>query len=244
MTQTKTIVVLKTEGVGCDAYAEAICAKGFNALVESVLGIDYLNTDFPSLRPDTALVFTSAHGVESFVRYNSGRDHPVFAVGDNSAQAALSAGFTNVISAQGDVRDLADVMIKLSEKTPLISPIYVRAEDISYDFKEILREKGINMREIIGYRAVEVEKLSIKLLHALDNNEIKAVMFFSARGAECFSSLIQQYGRVTRLKSAKALCIASSVVKSVSVLPFETIQIANRTDRHGMMELIDNFSIL
>ena len=57
--------------------------------------------------PFAALAFTSVNGVAAFAALTPRRDRPVFAVGDATAQAAHDAGFADVLSASGDLRDLA-----------------------------------------------------------------------------------------------------------------------------------------
>ncbi len=237
------VAILKSSGDGDSLYDEAVRKAGFVPLFEPMLKIEYIRMELPEIKEDTLLIFTSAHGVESFVRCHAARTNPVCTVGDDTAQAAKLARFENIVSAKGDGHALSELLIQRHAQTPLISPIYVRATEISYDLASNLYEKGIFLQEIVGYQAHNVQNLSIKMLQALDKGKIKAVLLFSARGAQCFADLIEQYGRQNRLKAVQALCIAPSVLKSVSVLPFKDIQIAKSPDRHGMMELIENISI-
>jgi uroporphyrinogen-III synthase len=58
-----------------------------------------------------ALAFTSVNGVLAFADLCPDRGLPVFAVGDTTAQAARAAGFGLVVSAEGDVDDLARVIV-------------------------------------------------------------------------------------------------------------------------------------
>ena len=237
------VAILKSSSGGDGSYEEAVRRAGFIPLFEPMLKAEYVSMELPEIKENTSLVFTSAHGVESFVRCHAARSNAVYTVGDDTAQAARTAGFEHIISAKGDVGALAGLLIQQHAQTPLISYIYVRAEEISQDLAVNLCESGIFLQEIVGYRANNVQNLSIMMLQALDKGQIKAVLLFSARGAQCFAELLEQYDRESRLKTVQALCIAPSVLKSVSVLPFKDIHIANGPDRHGMMELIENISI-
>lgn len=222
--------------------AEAIRAQNFEPLAEPVLAVGFLDADFSLIDAEDMLVFTSAHGVEAFARGCDLRSNAVYVVGKNTAEAAGLAGFERIETGAGTVADLAKDLVA-EYKTTLKPLIYVRAADISYDLKGFLTENGVEMREIIAYRADPAQNLSIKLLHALDRGQIKAVCVFSARGGQVFADLIEQYGRTVRLKTVMALCLSEHVVQSVSVLPFLRCVVAPTPDRHGMIKLVEDISI-
>lgn len=236
-----TVLILKTSD-NISEVADAIKAKGFEAMEEAILKVEYLENEFPVLEPGRALIFTSPNGVRAFARKVAGRTHPVYTVGPNTADEAKAVGFDAVESGGGTLIDLADFLINLP-KEKLFSPFYVRAEDVSGDLGGILGKSSIHLDEFIAYRAVPADNLSLNLLQKLDRREIKAIMFFSRRGAKTFGELAEQYGRLGRLKGIKALCISDGVVESVSVLPFEAALAAKTPDRYGMIELLEKLSI-
>lgn len=236
------ILITKTEDDSTELSA-AVRKAGFEPMVEPMLAIDYVEEGWPDISESTPLIFTSSHGVQSFARKNAGRTHPVYTVGTGTAETARLMGFSNVSTAAGTVQDLAE-MLTLLPKTALISGIYVRAADISQDLKQILAKNDVLIDEFTGYKANPVENLSLNLLKALDNREIYAVLLFSNRGGRVFAELVEQYGRSVRLKQTKALCISDSVLKSVSVLPFQRGLVARTPDRYGMMELLEGISVI
>jgi uroporphyrinogen-III synthase len=237
----KQILITKTADDSTD-ISEAVRKAGFEPLWEPMLEIEYIEEGWPDLRPDVPLIFTSSHSVQAFALYNEGRAHPVYTVGRNTADTARSQGFADIRVAAATAEDLAELLSRLPEKD-LISAIYIRAEDVSRDLRQILIKNGVGIAEFTGYRANPVENLSLNLLKSLDNREIYAVMFFSNRGAQVFAELSEQYDRTSRLKPIKALCISDSVLKSVSVLPFQQALVARTPDRYGMMELLENISV-
>ncbi len=236
-----TILILRSEE-DSEELAEAIRAMGFEPFAEPVLSIEYLDAELSETGEGRPLIFTSAHGVRAFARLDTHRGHPVFTVGSNTADEAREQGFTDIRNAEGTAEDLMDLLL-LAHKTGLTTPVYMRAEDVSKNLKEILAKNGMNIEEFILYRANLAQNLSISLLKKLDNREIKAVMVFSARGGRIFSELVEQYDRTHRLKGTKALCISDGVVESVSVLPFEAAIAAQTPDRYGMIELLEKLSI-
>ena len=74
-------------------------------LAVPVLASHAIPSRWPAEPPD-ALVFTSINGVRYHQAQPEFSSCPVLAVGDRTAQAASSAGYSDVRSAGGDVRDL------------------------------------------------------------------------------------------------------------------------------------------
>lgn len=235
------LVILRQPEDSAD-YEEAARERGFIPLVEPMLTIQHLDADYTHTGLATPLIFTSAHGVQAFCGRSQSRGNPVYTVGHNTADEARRQGFTQVETAAGTGDDLAALLARPENSFPE-PPVYIRAVEISKDLKGILSVNGVNIDEIMAYRADAVEKLSISLLRGLDNREINAIAFYSARGAAIFAELIEQYGRVSRLKAVKALCISTHVLHSVSVLPFSGTLVAETPDRYGMIRLLDDLSV-
>ena len=90
---------------GAERTADALRKLGHSPLLSPVMRVKQLSAAI-DLTGVAALAFTSANGVEAFTVRSPGRDLKVFAVGDATAQTAREAGFTDVVSAHGDVAAL------------------------------------------------------------------------------------------------------------------------------------------
>ena len=91
-----------------DLIAERVRAMGHEALVAPLLAVRPLEDAVVDLTGVAALAFTSANGVRAFAERSGERRLKVFAVGAATAQAAQAAGFSTVLSADGDVEALAE----------------------------------------------------------------------------------------------------------------------------------------
>ncbi|MGH6992481.1 MAG: uroporphyrinogen-III synthase, partial [Caulobacteraceae bacterium] len=91
---------------GAQETAARVEALGFKAVVQPLLEIHDLPGEI-ELSGIGALAFTSAAGVRAFAARSEERELPVFAVGRGTARTAREAGFSSVVSAEGDVAALA-----------------------------------------------------------------------------------------------------------------------------------------
>jgi len=83
---------------------------GYQPVIAPLLAIRPLPQPEPDLTGVTALAFTSPNGVAAFAALSPDRSHPVLAVGDATAAAAIDQGFTDVASAAGDLIALAGLI--------------------------------------------------------------------------------------------------------------------------------------
>src|SRR5512146_3395419 len=75
-----------------ESLAEALAARGIEAIVEPMLEIHYRDAPAPDLVGVQAILCTSANGVRALAKVTDERRVPLFAVGDASAARAREAG--------------------------------------------------------------------------------------------------------------------------------------------------------
>ncbi|MGI8842005.1 MAG: uroporphyrinogen-III synthase, partial [Caulobacteraceae bacterium] len=92
---------------GAEATAERVRALGFAPVVAPLLAVRAVGEGPIDLVGVGALAFTSANAVAAFAARSPEGVVPVFAVGEATAAAARAAGFSAVVSADGDVAALA-----------------------------------------------------------------------------------------------------------------------------------------
>ena len=117
---------------------------------------------------------------------------PVFAVGRRSAEAAREAGFSDVSSAGGDLRDLVRTIVarRADAKAPLL---YLAGEDRAADLVGELVMHGIAAEMRVVYRAATAPFPSA-LIAALQGGEVDAVLHFSKRSAENYLAGAREAG--------------------------------------------------
>lgn len=231
-------------------YEEIVSNQGFKSCIEPMLLIETLQPVLVDSSAYDALIFTSARGVEAFMYlYNeqqksmegsSGNifQKPVYAVGKNTAYVASQCGFESVVSADGDVFSLAAMV----QERALFSQrfLYPRGQNIRHEVAKILADEGYQVEDVVVYAAHQAETLSKNTVDLLENKSIGAALFFSVRSAEAWVRLIEKYGMQDAMQSIKALCLSESVLKSLSVLPWQHMAVSDHPDRDGMIRLLDS----
>jgi len=218
------------------ALAADLDTYGIRSLIAPVLTISIRETDVP-LDGIGALLFTSANGVRAFVQRNARRDLTVYAVGENTAAEARTAGFGEVHVAGGDVDRLADYIIwhRKPEDGVLL---HVAASERAGDLAGLLEEGGFSVDRRVLYDAAPAEHLPDAVAEALDEGAIDAVVLFSPRTARIVCDLLTKAERQDAAPALSALCLSANVAAAAKPLDWREIVIAEAPDRGSLLQAV------
>jgi uroporphyrinogen-III synthase len=132
---------------GAEATAARVRTMGFEALVIPVMEVRLLPATI-DLAGVGALAFTSVNGVRAFAAASRERGLRVFAVGTTTAGAARDAGFSDVLSADGDVDALAAV---IATGRPTGAVLHAGAAEPAGDLTGDLARLGVEARAVALY---------------------------------------------------------------------------------------------
>jgi uroporphyrinogen-III synthase len=187
-----------------------------------------------------AVIITSANAPGA-VAGNPARETlvklPLFAVGQRSADAARQAGFADVTSAGGDVRDLVQLIAErhADATAPLL---YLAGEDRAADLVADLVVHGIAAEMRIIYRAATAP-FPPALTAALQAGEVDAVLHFSKRSAENYIAGARQAGIIEQALGVRHLCLARPIAEPLSGAGAGSIAVAKRPDEAALIGLLE-----
>ncbi len=230
------VVVTRAQADG-ERTAIALRKRGHEVLVAPLMRIESIAADLAGNWG--AVIVTSANAPVA-IGENSARNTliklPLFAVGQRTAEAAKQAGFANVTSAGGDLRDLVRTLVaqRADAKAPLI---YLAGEDRAADLLGELFSRGIAAEMRVVYRAVAVP-FSPALIEALEAGETEAVMHFSRRSADNYVAGARQAGIFGAAIAVRHFCLSSQVAEPLAGAGAGRIAIAARPEEAALIELL------
>jgi uroporphyrinogen-III synthase len=178
-----------------------------------------------------AVLATSANGIRALGRRTARRDLPIFAVGPQTADEARKSGFSNVRSADGDAKTLAQAaMIWATRRGDLL---HVCAEDAPGTLAEILGQGGFTVRRCALYSIEAATQLPAETKAALQEGALDAVMFFSPRTARIFAALAQGLP----IEGLAALCISPATAQALAAMTFARMVVARQPNQRAMLEI-------
>lgn len=230
------LVVLTRPKDQSEPLAATLKERGYAVLIEPMLEIVPLDAEVPALRDYGALAFSSGNAVSIFAERHPERSLAAYAVGQRTAAALRDAGFLDVREAAGDAEELAQLIRATYRSSDPILHLSGRA--VARDLAALLQPTGIKAERVAIYDAMAVTFLSKQLVEALYACTVDSVLFFSARTAETFGTLIVKFRLKDLTGAVSALCLSRAVAESAQVLTWRRLRVAGRPTSDAMLALL------
>ena len=218
--------------------AAALRARGHEVLVAPLLRIEPVPANFSGGWGGVIVTSANALGAVANDPACKALFHlPLFAVGRRSAEAAREAGFTDVTSAGGDVRDLVRL---IAERRPDASAplLYLAGEDRAADLVGELIMHGITAEMAVVYRAATAP-FPPELTAALSAGEVDAVLHFSRRSAENYLAGAAQAGVAGEALGVRHICLSAQIAAPLAEAGASRIAIAPRPNEAALIASLE-----
>jgi uroporphyrinogen-III synthase len=218
--------------------AETLRARGHEVLVAPLMQVEPLAADVAGGWGGVIITSANAPGAlagspacETLFKL------PLFAVGRRSAEAARQAGFANVTSAGGDLRDLVRLIAerRADAKAPLL---YLAGEDRAADLVAELAVHGIAAEMAVVYRAVAAPFPPL-LSAALTAGDVDGVLHFSRRSAENYIAGARQAGAIEPALGVRHYCLSRPIAEPLSGAGAGSIVVAKRPDETALIAALE-----
>lgn len=218
--------------------ARGLRARGHQVLVVPLMRVEPVTAEFSG--GWGGIIITSANAPGAIAANPAGpalRKLPVFAVGRRSADAARQAGFADVSSAGGDVRDLVRLIVE--RRADAAGPLlYLAGEDRAADLLGELTARGIAAEMRIVYRAATA-LYPLELVAALKAGEIDAVLHFSGRSAANYLAGARAAGLLAEALAPRHVCLSATIAEPLKAAGATRVAIAARPNEAALLELVE-----
>ncbi|HEY2049715.1 MAG TPA: uroporphyrinogen-III synthase [Caulobacteraceae bacterium] len=219
---------------GAEATAARVRDLGLEPLVEPLLEVRALPADPVELAGVGAVAFTSANAVRAFAQRSAERVLPVFVVGTATAAAARDAGFTDVRSAEGDVRAVGELIV--SQRSALEGAVlHPSAAEPAGDLVGALTEAGIEARRLTLYETV-ARLPGPTLFEALPG--LRFVLVHSPRAARVLAEILAR----SPAPALTALCLSPAVAAPLAEAGLAVVASAEAPREDELMGLLDGWA--
>ena len=191
-----------------------------------LLRIDKVNYDETALMGLKGIIFTSANAVKFLDVKKINKKLLCFCVGNATEKKARTVGFQNVISAEGNVENLKELILQnFDQKDGKM--IYVSGETISVDLDQQLLKEGYNIKRIINYRTIHNENFNNKFVKELKLNMPDIVYVYSQNSALNFIKFIKLYRSESLWMNTNLMCIGEKTSAILNEIKWKKIFLFN-----------------
>ena len=201
-------------------------SNGFKVSNLPLLEISKSDYNETKIYNHNAIVFTSSNAIKFLDLKNINKNILCFCVGSYTEKTARSNGFQNVIAADGNVRNLKElVQQNLSIKDNKI--LYVSGDVLSFPLDKELISEGYNVERLINYTVKHNKNLDISFLDSLKKDMPNLVYVYSENSAKSFLNLIKKYELVDYWMNTNLMCIGEKTSSVLNVIKWKKIFLFN-----------------
>jgi uroporphyrinogen-III synthase len=219
------------------AIAEILRARGHVPIVAPLMEVHFRDGPQIPLEGVQAVLATSANGVRGLARRSSRRDVPLCAVGPQTAEAARSAGFKKVVSAEGDASTLVEFVASRANPAGGVL-LHAAGAETAGRVKQALHAKGFTVETVVLYDAVPVAALPENALVTLKEGTLGGVLLFSPRSAKTFATLVTEAKVAAACERLEAYCISAATAAALSPVTFARVAVAGVPNQDAILALI------
>jgi uroporphyrinogen-III synthase len=189
----------------------------------SIGKVDYEQINFLDFK---GIIFTSANAVKFLDLKNIDKNLQCFCVGSATEKKARSAGFQNVIAAEGNVDNLKELVLQnVDQKDGKL--IYVSGETISVDLDQQLIKEGYNIKRIVNYKTTHNQKFDKSFVEELKLKIPDMVYIYSQNSALSFLSFIKINQSESLWMNTNLMCIGEKTSSILNEIKWKKIFLFN-----------------
>jgi uroporphyrinogen-III synthase len=235
------LLVTRPEGDGARTSAR-LRALGYEVMELPLLRIEAMGHTHLGPGPWAAILFTSANAVRALAaqrRFKEIAGLPAYVVGGRTHTAAIAAGFTQVISADGDAADLIALVVAQPPAADL-PLLYPAGSDRAGDVDGGLHAHGFRVETVEVYRSVMVADLRPDVRDALAAGRIDAVLHYSVRSAAAFVTACRTAGIDISALATRHLCLSAQVAAPLREARAAAVDAAAAPNEEALLRLINH----
>ena len=170
----------------------------------------------------SCFIFTSSNAIKNLNLDGINKNTDCFCVGSATEKIALSSGFQNVFSAEGNVNNLKELILQ-NRNNKDSKLLYISGEVVSSDLDRDLIKEGYRIERLVNYSVEPVETLNVDFIEELKKNIPETVFIYSQNSGKNFLNLINKYELVDYWMNTNLMCIGEKTSSSLNMIKWKKI---------------------
>jgi uroporphyrinogen-III synthase len=199
-----------------------------------LLSIDKINYDQIDFSNYEGIIFTSANAVKFLNLKQIDKKIFCFCVGNATEKKARDSGFQNVITAEGSVNNLKELVLQnFNQKHGGL--IYVSGELVSTDLDQQLIKEGYKIDRVINYKTTHNQKFDEKFVTDLKLNIPDMVYIYSQNSAQSFLNFIKINQSENLWMNTNLMCIGEKTSSILNEIKWKKIFLFNSGEEEFLL---------
>ena len=199
-----------------------------------LLKIEKINYQDINFSDFNGIIFTSANAIKFLDTKKIDKKILCFCVGNATEKKARSEGFLKVISAEGNVENLKELILQnCDQKNGKL--IYVSGEIISVELDQQLLKEGYKIKRIINYRTKHNEIFNENFIEALKSNTPDIIYIYSQNSALSFLKFVKINGLEKLWMNTNLMCLGEKTSSILNEIKWKKIFLFNSGEEEFLL---------
>ena len=191
------------------------------------LKIKNANLETINIENYNALIFTSSNAVKNLNVKGEKKNIKCFCVGSVTEKIARLSGFTNTISASGNVNALKNLIVNSKELKKSDDLAYICGDQITLELDKELKKEGLKVKKFINYFSEKISSLNEANIDLIKKYPPDVIFVYSLRSAESFNSIVANYSLAPMMTQSVVMCISKKIVDFLNKAGWKNYKIFN-----------------
>ncbi len=191
-----------------------LSSLGHNVSHLPVIKIETIKYDEPDYNQFKGVIFTSSNAIKNLDLTKVDKKIECYCVGSATEKVAKLNGFQNIISAEGNVNNLKELILQNFDSKNG-SLLYVSGEVVSSRLDKDLISEGYSLKRLTNYRVSPTLEIKEEFRAELKKSIPDIIYVYSENSAKSLLNLLKKYDLLDNWMDTNLMCMGE---KSSSIL--------------------------
>ena len=199
-----------------------------------VIKVEPLKYDEPDYVPFKGVIFTSSNAIKNLDLNKIDKKIECYCVGSATEKAAKLKGFQNIISAEGNVNNLKDLVLQNFDPKNG-SLLYVSGEVVSSRLDKDLISEGYSLKRLTNYTVLPTQEITEEFREELKASIPDIIYVYSENSAKSLLNLLKKYDLLDSWMDTNLMCMGEKASAILNEIKWKKIFLFNSGEEEFLL---------
>ena len=199
-----------------------------------VIKVEPLKYDEPDYVQFKGVIFTSSNAIKNLDSNKIDKNIECYCVGFATEKAAKLKGFQNIISAEGNVNNLKELVLQNFDPKNG-SLLYVSGEVVSSRLDKDLISEGYSLKRLTNYTVLPTQEIKEEFREQLKASIPDIIYVYSENSAKSLLNLLKKYDLLDSWMDTNLMCMGEKASAILSEIRWKKIVLFNSGEEEFLL---------
>ena len=199
-----------------------------------VIKVEPLKYDEPDYVQFKGVIFTSSNAIKNLDSNKIDKNIECYCVGFATEKAAKLKGFQNIISAEGNVNNLKELVLRNFDPKNG-SLLYVSGEVVSSRLDKDLISEGYSLKRLTNYTVLPTQEIKEEFREELKASIPDIIYVYSENSAKSLLNLLKKYDLLDSWMDTNLMCMGEKASAILNEIKWKKIFLFNSGEEEFLL---------